>query len=1662
LLFINFKGKYFILKMKIRYIFLYLSILFSLININSAVNCPRNNPILKSDQCQLIYCTQEEYLSQKCIISNEFTKIQWLNKFHIFNENNMYHISVSENDKGELFLSSQKVSDDYDKYLFAFSSDGEGLLYDKQKEKYTSFEIIDFPRREYADYNKYVEFDGKGYLMGVPTDDDIYLIDYMNNTIKDYNIYPISQSSDTIFQMKNLVNTYFTAYMFCKDQFTKNCFIHFQSFQLNSTHLIKINNITNVPADVNTRIDCNQNDKNFIFCFYTKKKLVKEQDYYDNIYSYEHYLSLINPNTLNLDDTILIDGNFDKERMFDETINLKDNLYILAYSIEDEVIKVLFKDINVDENNKIKYEDHFKNIKEVFINKDISFKLKEGHFRKNDLCKINNNKFTILLKDYTKKNSNPNSVLLIYIFTIFNNDKNINVRRYSIDFELYNKNIADDVRGYNLGNFFGIVLGLTKDMTSPKSISTFMTFGYVNSTEQENIDIKFLKNDTNSKIVLSDYINEVENNLFGYKFLGIKIISIPDEKDSGYFIDKKTNKKIIKDDLISREDNELKFILSDTYKKGIYSIAFAGALQEPSYQEMNQFSEELVSYPEGDNTSEESFYNPKILIGKKMNYKFRLSECYYTCDTCSEQSGNEKDHKCITCKNGFYFIEGTNNCYDKIDTKYYFDDEQQVFLPCYRSCLTCSTKQDDIFHQNCLSCENGFKFYNKSNNCLSCSNFTNFEQTMCINEIPNGYYLEDKELGILGECHELCYNCTNGPSIKDTVLHMNCNSCKYNNSHFVPEIEGNCPQITEPDYPVDGKCPYIKPILKNNLCTISYCTEKEFQDKTCQIYHPIIKTQWLNNFHIFSELNNSLISIETDINPNIKTIFFSQNIDESNDKKEKYLFGFYGHGAGIFTDETENFFEIYKKISFPKNSKYFDKIAYIEINFQGYLLTTPIGKYFYLIDYENDKIKTNELDIPSYTADKIIILKVPEDSVTHDFAISYIYCNDIIKKENCYLMIKMFGIENEKIYEKYSMKKLVEVYYDTELNCIRDEQNFIKCTYSKYGKGNKLNHVLSIFSSDKFELKKEYILEDSFDPEPTFDSMIQFNKTISVFAYSIKDKKNIIQVVLKKVEYDYKIRSFYIDNLIIGINSILINEDNLYKFIGAKASSNSLVKISYDKFALFVNDFTIYNSNNLNSRIIIFIFTLYNSNTKINVRHYPINLNIYNRYIDKKIIGYNLNGFTGMLIESTSPENDQLKRASFLTFGYMNSTKDINSIEGNNILFEKKEKIKLNSYFNEIENNLFGYELSGIKVISVPDPTKVGYFSTIFNNQIKSGDILKLNSELTFHKIENSKNGNYSIIFAPVLKEPENYDKMNSYCQKIESYPKKEVGTESQFYQAKTIIGKYFSFHFSLYRDLNCFFNCEKNKCYDESLYDNNQQCIECKNGYYKMNGTNNCYSSYPKFYLDKEKKLLFPCYTNCSTCDNSGNSTSMNCLSCDNNKHNFYNKSKNCLKCPLYIDYFQIKCIDEIPEGYYLDDKVLGTIEKCHDLCKNCTKKPIVENGTVYMNCNSCKFKNVNFKNNITGNCPDSENDQIDDGGKDNDTDTDNSRINENNESKNYFIWIISAIAVLFIIIVIIVVYIKYFNKNKFAGNEYDYLNTQKGKVISLVDEDDSSNQIN
>ena len=71
---------------------------------------------------------------------------------------------------------------------------------------------------------------------------------------------------------------------------------------------------------------------------------------------------------------------------------------------------------------------------------------------------------------------------------------------------------------------------------------------------------------------------------------------------------------------------------------------------------------------------------------------------------------------------------------------------------------------------NCLSCiDENYKYYPKNKTCLNCPKYINYEQTQCINEIPEKFYL----FGIIEKCHELCKNCTIGP----TDNNMNCDYC---------------------------------------------------------------------------------------------------------------------------------------------------------------------------------------------------------------------------------------------------------------------------------------------------------------------------------------------------------------------------------------------------------------------------------------------------------------------------------------------------------------------------------------------------------------------------------------------------------------------------------------------------------------------------------------------------------------------------------------------------------------------------------------------------------------------------------------------------------------------------------------------------------------------
>ena len=74
-------------------------------------------------------------------------------------------------------------------------------------------------------------------------------------------------------------------------------------------------------------------------------------------------------------------------------------------------------------------------------------------------------------------------------------------------------------------------------------------------------------------------------------------------------------------------------------------------------------------------------------------------------------------------------------------------------------------------------------------------------------------------------------------------------------------------------------------------------------------------------------------------------------------------------------------------------------------------------------------------------------------------------------------------------------------------------------------------------------------------------------------------------------------------------------------------------------------------------------------------------------------------------------------------------------------------------------------------------------------------------------------------------------------------------------------------------------------------------------------------------------------------------------------------------LLCDYYNNFEHSECLTTIPDGYYCNNSVLKTIDKCHDNCQTCNQGPSVENN----HCLTCNGESINKYfdlGNCTSNC--------------------------------------------------------------------------------------------
>ena len=119
----------------------------------------------------------------------------------------------------------------------------------------------------------------------------------------------------------------------------------------------------------------------------------------------------------------------------------------------------------------------------------------------------------------------------------------------------------------------------------------------------------------------------------------------------------------------------------------------------------------------------------------------------------------------------------------------------------------------------------------------------------------------------------------------------------------------------------------------------------------------------------------------------------------------------------------------------------------------------------------------------------------------------------------------------------------------------------------------------------------------------------------------------------------------------------------------------------------------------------------------------------------------------------------------------------------------------------------------------------------------------------------------------------------------------------------------------------------------------------------YKNNCTHSCFlNQHYKYIIEKNE-----CIDNCYNDQNYSYEYNNICYySCPNGTHISSSNNYLCeddLICEKYYNYDKSECLDEIPEGYYLNNSNLKTIDKCNIKCKNCSLESMETNSCISCN---------------------------------------------------------------------------------------------------------------
>ena len=251
-------------------------------------------------------------------------------------------------------------------------------------------------------------------------------------------------------------------------------------------------------------------------------------------------------------------------------------------------------------------------------------------------------------------------------------------------------------------------------------------------------------------------------------------------------------------------------------------------------------------------------------------------KCYESCETC-KNGGTEESNNCDTCAHGNYKVENIDGQCSNSNTlpsdNYYFDNSGPIWKHCYPTCKTCDIGGNDNDH-NCKECKDGYLPVQEKDQCLkdspegyykgdtehkkcdvACKNCygapltgnTNCQecssgytpeydlQTNCLQTKPDNYFEFTDSNGkkYYRKCYETCQKCLNTPG--NSNIHQ-CITC-ITDHYKVEDRPTNCEKdpsgyyldSSNPNTPIYKKCDEAclectaKPDSTSTNCVVGKC-----------------------------------------------------------------------------------------------------------------------------------------------------------------------------------------------------------------------------------------------------------------------------------------------------------------------------------------------------------------------------------------------------------------------------------------------------------------------------------------------------------------------------------------------------------------------------------------------------------------------------------------------------------------------------------------------------------------------------------------------------------------------------------------------------------------------------------------------------------------------